>query len=176
MEGEGYTKVSTPLPGHVRTGRWYPEVPTPLARSGWGVLQGTYPAGQEEGVPQGTYPLTKVGTTPWQGTCYTAGGMPLAFTQENFLLYIKMILMQRLDPMELVNSRYSRNSFQMKWPWEHFTQKIRQLQEMLFATKENDLLWNFAALVGIQSFLRQIFLWCLCFKSIRDKYILGKSK
>ena len=79
-----------------------------------GVLQGRYPQpGQDGGLPQGRYSTLvrsgwgeypKVGTPPWSGedggestprlvlpppssrTCYTAGGMPLAFTQEDFLV------------------------------------------------------------------------------------------
>ena len=62
----GYPKVATPHPGQVRI--------------------------HPSQVRDGGYP--KVGTPPGQGryptlrprTCYTAGGMPLMFTQEDFLI------------------------------------------------------------------------------------------
>ena len=57
---------------------------TPLS-PGWG----TPPAGVPP-VPWGTPPLA--GVPPWQSsiacTCYAAVGMPLAFMQENFLVYL----------------------------------------------------------------------------------------
>ena len=104
-------KVPTPWPG--QDGEGYPKVPTPWARSGWGeetppryllpsqvrtggegVPQGTNPSGQVkmggEGISQGSYPLGQ--RYLWPRTCYTAGGMPLAFTQEDFLVEIRSSL------------------------------------------------------------------------------------
>ena len=78
-QGEGGTYPGQVQMGGGGTPRY---IPHPPARSGQGrgVPQGTYPQpGQGEGVPQGTYP-------PRPRTCYTAGGMPLAFTQEDFLV------------------------------------------------------------------------------------------
>ena len=57
-----------------------------------GVPQGRYPPAKVDlpgqvrmGVPQGRYSPSNVGT-PSSRTCYTAGGMPLAFTQD-FLVF-----------------------------------------------------------------------------------------
>ena len=91
---------------HPRSG-WWGYLGYPLARSGWWGYPG-YPPGQVwmvgvwvparpglEGVP-GVPPMTRTGWgTPHPlpirqsriaSTCYVAGGMPLAFTQEDFLV------------------------------------------------------------------------------------------
>ena len=81
-------------PSQVRLGEGYPNVPNPSpcqVRMGGrvGVPQGTYPpslpgqdGGKGGGTPRYLPPL------PRPRTCYTAGGMPLAFTQEDFLVSI----------------------------------------------------------------------------------------
>ena len=91
----GYPKVPTPPPSQVHTGRGYPRY-LPLGQSNY-----PWPGQDGGGVPQGTYPsLAKVPTPSpparsgwgggrylWSRTCYTAGGMPLAFMQEDFLVF-----------------------------------------------------------------------------------------
>ena len=75
---------------HPRSGWGYP----PTTRSGWGT-----PPDLGLGTPQdlglGTPPDMGLGTPPPPGpgtgiasTCYAAGGMPLAFTQEDFLIIV----------------------------------------------------------------------------------------
>ena len=83
-----------------------PKVPTPWpGPSGEGVPQGAYPPPKvpttwldpDGGVPQGTYPPGQVRMggrgypkvpTARPRTCYTAGGIPLAFKQEDFLVLV----------------------------------------------------------------------------------------
>ena len=74
----GPDRGSLPWPG---PNKWVPTLTggyLPWPSPDWGYLPW----------PGGTYPgagTPKVGT-PRQGTCYTAGSMPLAFTQEDFLV------------------------------------------------------------------------------------------
>ena len=113
--GWGGGRAGTPHPdqiqdgGRVGGGRY----PHPGKIPGWGAGVGAGQAKGGAGFPHpgqiqdggagwGWYPLSRsdlrmggsrVGGTPyWNSiacTCYTAGGMPLAFTQENFLLKLK---------------------------------------------------------------------------------------
>ena len=101
-EGNSFSLLVCPhpggtYPGQVQMGGEVPQGTYPHpGQDGGGVPQGTYPwPGQDggrgtpkylpparlgRGVPQGTYP------PPPPRTCYTAGGMPLVFTQEDFLV------------------------------------------------------------------------------------------
>ena len=90
--GGGY--LLSGLDGRVPTQVW---VGGYLLRSGWGYL----PWEGGGGTYLGRYPLPRIGTPPPRvGTppphqnsiacaCYAVGGMPLAFTQENFLVSIR---------------------------------------------------------------------------------------
>ena len=83
--GDRVPQGTYPWPGQDGGGSTPRYLPPSQVRTGEGVRQGTYPPSQVRtggGVPQGTYPPT----SPWPRTCYMAGGMPLAFTQENFLV------------------------------------------------------------------------------------------
>ena len=91
--------------GYPRSGRGVPH-----PRSGWGVphprsgqkvtpwlgLDGVPPPtpGLDEVLPQPEdwlgYPLPPIGQSSIASTCYAASGMPLAFTQENFLVQIDL--------------------------------------------------------------------------------------
>ena len=80
----------------------------PHPRSGWGVPQGTPPARTGWGTP----PPGLDGIPHWPGldgvppppirhssmasTCYAAGGMPFAFTQEAFLVLIHFRMKEQL--------------------------------------------------------------------------------
>ena len=82
----------TPCPGrpHPRSG-WGGERAIPAwggyPISGWGGTLGTPPTEIWDGVP----PYLRWGTPPLQSsiasTCYAAGGVPLAFTQKDFLVF-----------------------------------------------------------------------------------------
>ena len=81
----------TPPP---RLGMGYPprhRTGVPPSDLGWGIPPGHetgYPPGPEMGYPPGHgtgYPPRQISIA---STCYTAGGMPLAFTQEDFLVKI----------------------------------------------------------------------------------------
>ena len=100
--GRGYPKVPTPWPGQnrgtqgtyphqVRMGEGYPKVPPHQVRMGEGVLQDTYPpprSGWGDPPPPPPPHRPGQGSCGYLGprTCFTAGGMPLAFTQEDFLV------------------------------------------------------------------------------------------
>ena len=87
----GYPKVPTPGPGQ-DTGRGTPRyLPLhPRARSGWRdtpryLSPPPQPGHEGGGVPQGTY-LSPLARSGWGERYPKAGGMPLAFTQEDFLV------------------------------------------------------------------------------------------
>ena len=93
--GRGYPKVPTPH-GRSGQGRGYPKVsipPPPQPKylppclSGWG--EGGTPTYLPPSPGQGTYPPPP---PPPPRTCYTAGGMPLAFTQEDSCVLNRQII------------------------------------------------------------------------------------
>ena len=88
-------KVPTPLADQ-DWGRGYPKVPTPRprylppsqVRMGGGVPQGTYPTPARDLLHGERYASCVHAGLSY----YTASGMPLAFTQEDFLIKLKFSL------------------------------------------------------------------------------------
>ena len=118
--GEGVPQGTYPT-SQVRMRGGVPKVPPPSqVRMRGGVPQGTYPPGQ------GTYSLPHQGTyppSPRQGLATRRGGMPLAFTQEDFLLFISFGCVPKensslsFDPWRGQCLPYLINTFTANWPY-----------------------------------------------------------
>ena len=107
-EGNVFTGVCLHLRGGAGTPIW-PTGGIPLPRSGWGSTPsqvrtgGTPPPPAGWGTPPRRGPRSGGDTPNWNSmacTCCAAGGMPLAFTQEDFLVYVRTAVM--LEDLESV--------------------------------------------------------------------------